>query len=443
MPEGARCMLREKRIRALDEGVALDVAPAISQRRFSTAAWTGSPRAQVSPPDNAPPERPHRSGRATPIGSGHAPRRRLTPLSWPRQGTHSRWWSRRGHARRPSLRAEHTAEVTRLTHALRVQWKADAAEIGRLRTEHAGLRRLVAARCVGGRRRGTGRRPPRPPTIRALTGYGQAKSARLSAVPTGPLARSDDRLPLGAAFRPVGAAIGAVLHLDEIGGGPVADRLRGRGAGVGRPQARAATVSTPRPHRSMVSSLLPVPVPIGTRASISSPNTVACRGNGPVDRSTGPAGSTPLRGRGGAVARRRPGGHRRAAARRGRGRRGAAARPGVRRNRPRPRGGARRGGAAARHGGTRRGGAAARHGGTRRGGAAARRSCWGPRWCRTGRWCSARRRARPSERPRRREQVNAWLFLLEDWVHSKKRRTMRRFHRMATTSLYWMRIRLS
>ena len=50
----------------------------------------------------------------------------------------------RARAREAALRAETAAEVARLTRALREQRKAHAAEIERLRAEHAaGLRRLV------------------------------------------------------------------------------------------------------------------------------------------------------------------------------------------------------------------------------------------------------------------------------------------------------------
>ena len=49
-----------------------------------------------------------------------------------------------------ALRAEHAAEVARLTRALRDQKEAHAAEIERLRAEHAaGVRRLVEAHWRG------------------------------------------------------------------------------------------------------------------------------------------------------------------------------------------------------------------------------------------------------------------------------------------------------
>ena len=49
-----------------------------------------------------------------------------------------------------ALRAEHAAEVARLTRALRDQKQAHAAEIARLRAEHAaGVRRLVEAHWRG------------------------------------------------------------------------------------------------------------------------------------------------------------------------------------------------------------------------------------------------------------------------------------------------------
>ena len=84
-------------------------------------------------------------------------------------------------AREAALRAEAAAEVARLTRALRDQKKAHAAEIERLRAEHAaGLRRLVEThwRALNAGRAGTER--PGGQQAEAVQGPQTRPSVRLS-----------------------------------------------------------------------------------------------------------------------------------------------------------------------------------------------------------------------------------------------------------------------